>query len=236
MKQHKIGFLHIFLILIGLCCIFATAPRVLAAQVADTAMPERYGVTVTIVYSGSLDPSDELPFCHANAFVLADMDGRYALAEYSEEKESYIVIDFTSSRDDATRFSCGCNLSRLSELSILGLPAGDYLLTHIATQDGWRLLSDSVAISVSGTGAVVDGHEIDLSHTKSADGIVTFKIAIPQAFELSLPGSGWFYRTFGSPLPLFLGLILLLGTCTSAIFLWRKSSEKCSIQNRCSED
>lgn len=230
MKQHKIGFLHIFLILMGLCCIFATAPRVLAAQVTDMAMSERYGIAVTIAGSNGLDPSDELAFCQANAFVLTNADGHYALAEYSEEEDSYIATDFTSSQNEATRFYCGCNLSRPSELSILGLPAGDYLLTHIATQDGWQLLSESVAISVSGTGAVVDGHEIDLSHAKSADGIVAFKIAISQAFELSLPGSNWVYRTFGSPLLFFLGLILLLGTCTSAIFLWRKSRNNHIIQ------
>lgn len=223
MKNLKFTIFRTFLLLM-ICSFFVVPPCVSAAPADTEQQSEQYGITITLTF-GSQDNSAVLATYQANAFTLEDADGNYALAEYSEAEQCYIVSGFTDDRSTGTQFHGGCTAAMSSELTIMGLPGGDYLLTHIVTQEGYMLLRDSIEISISDTEAIVDGYHIEKASSQFSGNIVALEIAIPQSFNLPMYGfcwHCWFMRIFGLDIIPFVGFLLLATSVAFLIFLWHR--------------
>lgn len=207
-------------------CLFSMA--VPAAAADPTTVPEdiRYGIVIECSYS-DIEDSDTVDrsIYEENVFLLSSKASElYAIAEYSEEKQTYIVTDYTPDQDNATRFCCGTD----GKLRISGIVPDTYILDQIQTSVGYTVVFGT-ELDFSSATATVNSSEMDTS-TDPATGevIASLPITLAKGFDLPMSEcdlSCWSYRKFGFDIISTVGFVLIIG-CSIALFFVIRSSHK----------
>lgn len=213
-------------VLLMAVCLFSMAVPAAAADPTTVSEDIRYGIAIECSYS-DIEDSDtaDRSIYEENIFLLSSKASElYAIAEYSEEKQTYVVSDYTADRDNATQFRCGTN----GKLLISNLAQDTYILEHIDTLSGYITIVET-EIVFSSTGITVD-NRIQNAHTdfNTGDHTASLSIVLMKGFDLPMSECGlicWSYRNFGFDIFSTVGCVLIIG-CSIALFFVIRSARK----------
>lgn len=213
------------MLLIALCLFSMAVP---AAAADPTTAPEdtRYGIVIECNYS-DIEDSDtaDRSIYEENVFLLSSKTSElYAIAEYSEEKQTYVVTDYTADQDNATRFCCGTD----GKLRISGIVPDTYILDQIQTSAGYTAVFGTELDFCSAT-ATVNSSEMDTSiDPNTGEVIASLPITLAKGFDIPMSECDlicWSYRKFGFDIFSTVGFVLIIG-CSIALFFVIRSSRK----------
>lgn len=212
------------ILLIVLCLISLSIP----AAATDITAPEdiRYGIVIECSYSDIEDSNTVDPSIYAeNVFLLSSKTTElYAIAEYSEDTQTYVVTDHTAEQDKATRFRCGTD----AKLRISGIVPDTYILDQIQTSAGYTLIFGT-ELDFSSTTATVNDSEMDTSvDPDTGEVIASLPITLAKGFDLPMGECGlvcWSYQKFGINIFSTVGCVLII-SCSIALFFVIRSSRK----------
>lgn len=196
-------------LLIALCLFSMAVP----AEAADpTTAPEdiRYGIIIECSYSDieHSDTSDRSIY-EENFFLLSSKTSElYAIAEYSEGRQTYVVTDYTPNRDSATWFRCGTD----GKLQISGISPDSYILDQMQTATGYTIAFNT-ELDFSSATAMVNGNEMDTSIDPDTGEMIAFlPIALAKGFDLPDVCGGCRIRAalICSGIALIAGIILIV--------------------------
>lgn len=213
-------------VLLMALCLFSMAVPAVATDIATAPKDIRYGILIECNYF-DIENSDTVDrsIYEENVFLLSSKTSElYAIAEYTEEKQTYVVTEYTAEQDKATRFRCSTD----ANLRISGLAPDTYLLDHTETHSGYNTISD-VEISLTADIPTVNGTALTIqTDPATGNAIYSFPILIPKYFDLPMGKCDlicWSYGTFGFDI---ITPLLCAGTigCSIAIFFVIRSSRK----------
>lgn len=143
-----------------------------------------FGLNLTKTFEGNKD----VDYSKVKFILQNKTDGYYVTAK--GENGVYTVTGKTTEKAKATEFSP----STTGKITINGIEADEYILTEIATSDGYSLLKDSITIKITKSGkdnasATVDDAKVDMSVSNgSNNAYVDLTVVNKSNFTLPITG------------------------------------------------
>lgn len=171
-----------------------------------------FGLNLTKTFEGNKD----VDYSKVKFILQNKTDGYYVTAK--GENGVYTVTGKTTEKAKATEFSP----STTGKITINGIEADEYILTEIATSDGYSLLKDSITIKITKSGkdnasATVDDAKVDMSVSNgSNNAYVDLTVVNKSNFTLPITGgTGTILFTLCGCLLALVGIAIITGKKTT---------------------
>lgn len=118
-----------------------------------------FGIDLTKTFSDKASAEADEQFAHVKFKLYNKADSYYVKAVLNAEEGVYYVTDHVAAEADATALVPVTSGENHGKIIIKGLEDDSYILTEIATANGYTLLKDSITVVIS---TLAEGEECDI--------------------------------------------------------------------------